>query len=359
MARLSKPDMKVFSKVLLPLAAPTVFTSSIFLFLFCLLDYTVPSLFGVNLYSLEIFASFSADYHTGNAVTRSLPIILLVVPVALILSRNVKQLMTTVKHKNHSDASLISFPPYFVFLQITALIILFLQFGVPVARFLAEIESPAGILDIFSDSGQEILSTLLIAFLSALLILPFAWLCAEELCRNDRRSRLKRTAWWTFVIAPLVLPAPLIGIGLVQTWNSVPLMSGSLFLPVFASFIRFFPYAALVMTAWLKRQDETLVDAARIHQRSTVQTFFMIRIPLCFRGLLISFCLTFVLAAGELGATLLVIPAGFETLSIKIYNFLHYGQSSEVASLCLLMYLVPLLIGIASVRLFATAEKMS
>jgi iron(III) transport system permease protein len=152
MARLNKPDMKVFSKVLLPLAAPTVFTSSIFLFLFCLLDYTVPSLFGVNLYSLEIFASFSADYHTGNALIRSLPIILLVVPVALILSRNVKQLMTTVKHKNHSDASLISFPPFFVFLQIMALIILFLQFSVPVARFLAEIESPAGILDVFTNS---------------------------------------------------------------------------------------------------------------------------------------------------------------------------------------------------------------
>jgi iron(III) transport system permease protein len=57
----------------------------------------------------------------------------------------------------------------------------------------------------------------------------------------------------------------------------------------------------------------------------------------------------FVLAAGELGATLIVAPPGHATLTIKIYNYLHYGASEAVATLCLAMAAVALLAGLLSV----------
>ena len=45
----------------------------------------------------------------------------------------------------------------------------------------------------------------------------------------------------------------------------------------------------------------------------------------------------FALTLGELGATLLVIPPGQSTLTLRLYNYLHYGASEEVAGLSLLL----------------------
>ena len=57
----------------------------------------------------------------------------------------------------------------------------------------------------------------------------------------------------------------------------------------------------------------------------------------------------FILAAGELGATLIVAPPGRATLTMKIYTYLHYGASEAVAGLCLSVAAVALLGGLVGV----------
>jgi iron(III) transport system permease protein len=66
------------------------------------------------------------------------------------------------------------------------------------------------------------------------------------------------------------------------------------------------------------------------------------------KGLTASGCLVFILSAGELGATLIVTPPGRGTITMKIYNYLHYGASDTVASLCLIMLVVSVLAGLAA-----------
>ena len=61
------------------------------------------------------------------------------------------------------------------------------------------------------------------------------------------------------------------------------------------------------------------------------------RLPLLAPGLVAAACMVFALSAGELGATLLVIPPGLETVTIRMYNYLHYGSSGAVAGLGLVM----------------------
>jgi len=55
-----------------------------------------------------------------------------------------------------------------------------------------------------------------------------------------------------------------------------------------------------------------------------------------FAGLLI----TFALCMGEFGVTLLVTPPGYQTITLKIYNYLHYGASETIAVLCLFVLAV-------------------
>ena len=47
--------------------------------------------------------------------------------------------------------------------------------------------------------------------------------------------------------------------------------------------------------------------------------------------------LVFVLCLGELGSTLLTIPPGMETLSLRIYNLMHYGAHDIVAALAAIL----------------------
>ena len=41
------------------------------------------------------------------------------------------------------------------------------------------------------------------------------------------------------------------------------------------------------------------------------------------------------LALGDLTATVLVVPPGVETLSIHVFNLVHYGVEDQVAGICL------------------------
>jgi iron(III) transport system permease protein len=65
-------------------------------------------------------------------------------------------------------------------------------------------------------------------------------------------------------------------------------------------------------------------------------------------GFVAAACVVFALAAGELGATLVVAPPGQATLTMRIYNYLHYGASQTVAGLCLIMASTALGAGVAA-----------
>lgn len=194
---------------------------------------------------------------------------------------------------------------------------------------------------------SEILFSILIAAAAAGASLPVAYAAARELLRKDRQGRL----WWFLVTAPLAVPAPLVGIGLISIWNR-PLLDpvyGSCLMPVLASLARFAPLAALALLAQLRRADPLLMDAARVFHTHTLTTWLRIRVPLLLPGLAAAACVVFILAAGELGATLIVAPPGHATLTMKIYNYLHYGASEAVAGLSLAVVAVALLGGLFSV----------
>lgn len=45
--------------------------------------------------------------------------------------------------------------------------------------------------------------------------------------------------------------------------------------------------------------------------------------------------ISFLLSFGEEGIMLVLMPPGAETVSVKIYNYLHYGASEYVSGFCL------------------------
>jgi len=71
-----------------------------------------------------------------------------------------------------------------------------------------------------------------------------------------------------------------------------------------------------------------------------------IKLPMLIPGLISAIFIIFALSMGELGATLIVAPPGQATLTMKIYNYLHYGSSDTIAGLCLAVMITTLVSGI-------------
>ncbi len=67
-----------------------------------------------------------------------------------------------------------------------------------------------------------------------------------------------------------------------------------------------------------------------------------VQLPLMLPGLIISGIAVFLLALGDVGTSLVLMMPGREPMSVKIYNYLHYGSSEKVTALCLMQMLVSL-----------------
>ena len=340
-ARMIRTDIRTITRVVLPLASPAILAGGGVLFMLSLMDYSVPSLFQMNVYSLEIFAEYSASNQPARAFLLSLPLLLIavaVLAVSFLILRNAAQ-----SSNWHTPTWKVApaWPTWFTWLQRVAVAVLVAQIAVPLISLTTTVGTWKNMTSTIASAHSEISFTFLIAILTAVLCLPVALAAARELIKSDRWRQLR----WVLVLVPLAIPPPLIGIGLISIWNRPLFLDvyGSNMMPVLASLARFTPLAAIVLVAQLRRIDPLLIEAARILQVNLSQTWIRVWIPMLAPGLLAAAGIAFALSTGELGATLLVAPPGQATLTMRIYNFLHYGASSTVAGLCLMMAVATLI----------------
>ncbi|MBN1667128.1 MAG: iron ABC transporter permease [Anaerolineales bacterium] len=346
-ARMLRPDLTSLLKIAIPLAAPLILAAGGFLFLLSLADYSVPALFQRSVYALEIFADYSASYRVGQTFLVALPLLLVSALIATYSQRGLASLAQTPDQTERLWKTGPSWPMPFACLQWGMLLFLGLQVCLPVVVLIGTSGNWADFSTAVSLARHEITYTFVIAILTASLCLPLAVAVALKL-RGDQAGR---KYWWLLVVLPLAIPAPLVGIGLIAVWNQELLggIYGSLAMPILAGLARFTPFAVLLIYAQLRRIDPLLWDAARVLRPGNWRTWLQIRLPTLAPGLLAGACLVFALTVGELGATLIVVPPGRATLTLRIYNYLHYGASSVVSGLGLLMVTVSLLAGLLAV----------
>jgi iron(III) transport system permease protein len=156
---------------------------------------------------------------------------------------------------------------------------------------------------------------------------------------------------WFIILIPLAIPSPLIGIGMIMMGN-VPVLSSvypAFIMPALVSVVKFAPFAAIILSIQMRGIDPLLFDAAAIFTRSRINTWSRIHLPLLAPGLVVSAGILAALTLAELGATLIVSPPGHTTITMRIYNYLHYGSSSDVAGLCLIVTLLILVVCTATI----------
>ncbi len=139
----------------------------------------------------------------------------------------------------------------------------------------------------------------------------------------------------------LAVPGPVIGLAVIRLLNQpdVPLLvylyDRSITAPWLALLIRSLPPAILIMWHALRTVPAEVLEAAIVDGAGPVRQFFRIVLPSRWPAVALAWIVAMAVAMGDLAATILVVPPGVTTLSIRIFGLLHAGVEDQVAAICL------------------------
>lgn len=142
------------------------------------------------------------------------------------------------------------------------------------------------------------------------------------------------------------LPGVVIALSLVLLVNRLlPFLYATPFVVVLAYVLRLMPQAVRASESALKQLSPSLEEASRTLGRTSLQTVLQVTIPLILPGLLAGGSLVFLTSLKELPATLLLRPAGFDTLAVRVWAWAEEGfylQAAPAAFVLILASALPL-----------------
>ncbi|NDL67792.1 hypothetical protein [Anaerotalea alkaliphila] len=333
-ARLLGSDARMLARILPGMLAPQVLAALGTVFLLSVGDYAIPSIFSINVYSLGIFVEYSSSLSLGSTLVKSAPLVLLQALVLLLLLGRTEPLFLTGGRKGMLTLEL-SLPGTLLAAGGLLLGLALLLVLLPFLLVLTDLAMWRGLPQTLARSGRDLAASLGILFRAGILALPVSYLGGWWLhsLRKGRRPAL------FLVLLPAFLPGSLTGAALIHLYNR-PCTSGlydSLWMPALAVLARFLPLSLLVVHASFRRLDRELVDAAFLLHPSRLKAHLQVLLPLVLPGLALGTAFLLLFGLGELGATVLVLPPGSSTVTVRLYNYLHYGASEEVLGLSFLL----------------------
>lgn len=344
--RMESDGRNAFFKNIVPYFAPYSIIGALFIFLITINDYAIPSVFGVNVYALELFALFSASGDIYAIALSSLPLIILSVLVVGTIAFITKK--SDLSENFSKNINPFSHEPFMQKVSIAGGIGLAIFVAVPVLSMIIESFGARGLPDIIIDSRDQIFYSVLVSALTAVVSVLPAALYAYSCFMNRRNKGI--TVVFTL---PFIIPSAILGLSMIAFWNQ-GVLSGlyqSPAMTVIGLSTRFSIIAILYLTLRFKRLDRELADSIKI-SHSFFQGFHGVVLPMMRRDILACMILIFALSMGEYGIVLLITPPGYQMLTIKIYNYLHYGSSEVVFALNLFVLLMVVTSAVAMVLVY-------
>jgi iron(III) transport system permease protein len=171
------------------------------------------------------------------------------------------------------------------------------------------------------------------AFAVAVAAVPMAWIARRGGCWSQAVLLAAAVA--------LALPGPVIGLAVIWLLNRpglgplVYLYDQSILAPWVALWIRGLAPAVLIMWHAFGSVPPEILDAASVDGAGPLARLFRIALPMRPAAAALAWLVALAIALGDLAASILVVPPGVSTLSIRIFGLLHYGVEDRVAGICL------------------------
>jgi len=340
-ASISGRSSDYFINIALPVVARPVAAGGVLVFLLSLYDFPVHSLLQVDTYLVEMHAA--SVYHDYRAaVLLSVPLVcgaagLIALSTAMLRDRG-----------NYTDAGIArhhSAPnrwQWIVWLCVGWCIILIASV-LPLLAITIRAMPPNTFLRLFETAWQELLSSILLAASSAIVV-TIVGIVSVIVLRHPR----VRSAIDILSVVPFLISGPLLGLGLIAVYNR-PGLAGAIYdsplILLLAYTARFVFIGQWGIGAGVRGQAPSLSEAANVAGVSWMRTQMGIVIPQALPYIALVMGATFILTFREIDTAVLVAPPGMTLASVRLFTLMHYGPDSYVMAMALTMSAVVLTAG--------------
>jgi iron(III) transport system permease protein len=171
--------------------------------------------------------------------------------------------------------------------------------------------------------------------------------------RQPHRGMMLTTA----AAIAIAVPAPLWGVWAIvvlnhpadSIWSPLTcLYDRTLLAPAAVQTVRALPLVGLWLWSQLASVPTDLLDAARSEGAGQFAQLWRVALPMRLTAVAAAAGMALALAVGELSASLLILPPGVTTISVRIFQLLHYGVDDRVAALALSVFVAMTLLALLS-----------
>lgn len=357
--------------LLLPAARGELQVAAAIVITLALANFTVPVLFQIRVFTEEFWIRFNTQLDLAGALRSTWP--LLITPLALLLLLRKRPIpwprwRTDLEPGRVRRALGLLWP-----VALTATLLwLALTVAFPLARLAGTSRTWTELPGAFLAGRHALLNSFLTAAGTATVLcaLPLLFLFAGERTRLACRSGRPRPGqsspglfeWWPLhrppnadthrspppslthllplaLWLPFLLPGVFTGVALInllnRPWTAALYQSTAILLLALA--IRYAALAGALISQAHATADPALPDAARTLGAGPWRVFRDAVWPQVHSGAAAAWYLLYLLALWDVETIVLIQPPGGETLSLRIFNLLHYGHAAQVNALCILL----------------------
>jgi len=313
-------------------------------FLLTMGEFGVPAFLRYEVFPVESFTQFSAFYNFGNATAAAIPLAIITFLVLLIERAFLRDKTYQLRPAPDGEPALEIHlgPSRKVFLGIVSVLCLVVVAVPLLVLVFQSLLSPGAYAEALTRAGDSLLRSLTYAAIGASLLTVLGFLAGYLIHTRALPFWRSVDSLTLFLFA---LPGTVIGIGLISLWNR-PWTNFIYATPAIILVGYLGRYTALtsrITVSALAQVPPSMEEAAQIAGARWLRRLSLIVAPLAKRGLVAAWLVGYIFSLRDMGITMLVYPAGHDTLPVRIFTLMANGSAALIAALSVILVVATLL----------------
>jgi len=330
----------VLTKITLPIISRGILFAGLLVFLLALGEVGVPMFLRYPVFPVETLTQFSAFYDFGAAAAAATPLLgvtlLLLVGERLYLRDKTYELLATAPGRK---ILVIPLGRWRVPAALAAILFAVITVVLPLVSLVVSSLSPFAYAEALNKAAGSIGRSILFAGVGATVLTLLGFLSGYLI-------QYRALAVWrvvdTLTLLLFTLPGTVIGIALIALWNrpGIGWIYASTAMVIFAYVAQYTALASRITVASLGNVPRSLEEAAQMAGAPWHARVLHIIVPAALPGVIAAWMVGFIFCMRDLGASMVVYPAGQETLPVRIFTLMANGAPSLVSALCVVLVVV-------------------
>ena len=342
--------VKCFWKITFQLCVPSVLAVTMMVFIRALADYGTPALIGegYRTFSVEIYKQYMGEGGNSHGFASAISVVAIAITAVFFFAQRYFANKHSFKmNALHPIQKKKAKGLYNVFIHVVSYALVAFSFlpqvylvycsfrkTTPSGQSFIEGYSLNNYRLFFARMGESVWNTLLLGGFTLIVTISIAVLISYLIVRLP--SKLNNTID-TLSMLPYVIPGSVVGIALVISYSTRPLvLTGTFIIMVIAISIRRMPYTIRSSVATLQQIPITVEEAAESLGTTRGRTFLRITIPMMSNGIISGAILSWITILTELSTSIILYSSNTITLTLATYNFVsrgNYGCAAASASI--------------------------